>query len=508
MMAINQSALANAVINITGNTQGLQAAINDTKRQMHGFMVFAQAMGGRTGGFLANMLATGGAGPTAHALLGPNLGGMAQGFLSRHGAIANPIADVDAAIKQARQQYNQAIINHRVAAGNISLGAMYNGRRLLTPAEVTRAKIEHSVNAPKYADFKDAALQNVAAGAQKMAMMFGKIGLITMAMGEVFTRSIASFREFDKSIRKLTGVFGAAAHHMVGLRQGANVSLSQYARAAAGIGGALVGSGFSGLGARGMATTLTNRASQMAVAYGDEFERIASKMEDALRGSSVAMREYGVVLSDDIVRAFAYNKGMIRMGETMTETTATYARQALILKQTAANLKGVDSGVLSLNNQWDTLKSEVADVGASVGSLIAPFAAAGLMIGRFAVKFATFQYLDPNNILRMSGLGVEGQAAPTEQDERRAMLERARDDAARADDIIRRERGRQSSNVGFFSPEDFANHLQQSIFGDPTEMLRRQTDLQHELLIVSQEQLKILQDYGYKVKDGSNLIKP
>jgi uncharacterized membrane protein len=188
----------------------------------------------------------------------------------------------------------------------------------------------------------------------------------------------------------------------------------------------------------------------------------------------------------------------------MSASVEAQARYELIVSQLDKSIKNSSMSFFSLSNQWNTTVAGFSTLMGNLGSALAPVAAGILGVANAAAMLANMIVTVPFQLAKKAYQYVTG-STPDKADDA-DQLGRAKDDAARADDIIQRERARQSSNVGFHSPENFYNHIQKSIFGNPTEILKRQTDLLHEFLLVSEEQLKIMKDFGYKVKNGSFLI--
>lgn len=508
MMNVNQSVLASAVINITGNTQGFEYAISQTKKQMQGFMVFANAIGGRTGGLLANALTTGAMGPALKSVLGSKVGGKVSGFLDRHGLTENATGDVARSMDRAKRLFDIDTMTHRITGSRIGLGSMYNGRILNTPQDVKEARIRHAATRPKMETYTHGIVARAAASAQSLAMFYTKVGIAAA----VFKTLAESGMELDQKLRRASRIFGSSINTAMGGYGGigvANMSASQFAAGASGIGQELNMSGVGHKQSAGMSSVLANQAGQLAAQWGAEFEDVAGSMQSAIGGSNKAMEQFGVILSDDLVRAYAFNNGMIRQGEVMSNSIAAQARYALILNQTNEALKGGSSNVFNLKYQWDTFTSGLSTALEKLGVPLAKATAGVLAFVNATAKYAAGSFeLTGGGLLGAAGTALDYATGGEEAKKNEDLRATAKDDAARADDVIRRERARQSSNVGYHRPEDFYNHIQKGIFGDPVEFQKRTADLMHEFLIVSKEQRDILRSFGYKAVDGSALLAP
>jgi hypothetical protein len=510
MMNINQSVLANAVINITGNTRGFDYAINQTRKQMQGFLVFANAIGGKTGGLLANGLAMGAIGPVMNSVLGHKLGGKAGGFLQKFGLTSDPMKDVADAMDLARRRFAHETYLHKLRGLAIAQGNIYNGQRLNTPMDVRRARIEHAMAAPKMADISQQYVAGAASKAQSLALMLGQFGLVVTAATTAFKTLVASGMDLNEKMKKAVRVFGSNVGSVVGGydRFGASMSRSQYLSGASGIGLELNHAALGRGPTSAMASAMARRAGELAESNGDDFDEVVGKMQSALHGSTDALKNLGVVLSDDLVRAYAFNNGMIKLGEHMSEQVAIQARYALVMSQTKDSAQSALVRFFDVGVQWNSFLSGLGNSLSAMGSFLAPITAG--ILGVTNALMGLFAVISPFSYVRKftNAIGITSDDQNNAALDRQKLLEQAKDDASRADDVIRRERARQSSNVGYHSPEDFYKHIQKGIFGDPTEFQKRQTDLMHEFVIVSKETRDILRDFGYKVKDGSALLQP
>lgn len=520
MSMINQAALATAVVNIVGNTQGLDKAIGESQKRMRGFMVFAQAMGGKTGGMLANMFSAGGAHPFLTSVMGNRVGGGISTFLQNRGILQNPVGSISDAMDRARRQYDRDRNIHRLQGANIQVGAQFQGRTLQDARDVRVARVEHSRTAPKLADFMERNLNGVAEEAQQQALMFGKLGLYLTLTAMTFKKLAESGAELDRQFRKASNVFGRTLQTAMGGYGGfgSNMSRSQYIAGASGIGQQLAANGVGTSQSSGMTANMARGAGRLAQMWSAQFEDVAGKIASAIGGSENALQQYGIVLDENLVRANAYNKGMIRLHETMSEAVASQSRYQLIMAQIDKSTKDMGSGFFDLNNQWNVFTSNLSSSLQTLGSYLSPVAAGLLGIANAAASFlaktgnyamAPIKMGASVGAAAMNAIGLGGTPDPnTPGGDRQAMLARAAQDSGRVEDILRRERARQSSNVGYHSPDDFYQHIQKGIFGDPVEFAKRQADMLTELVVVSKEQLSALRDFGYKAVDATALLKP
>lgn len=517
---INAAALATATVNIVGNTRGLEHAIGESRKQMYGFLTFAQAIGGKSGAMLANLFAGGGAAPVLSSVLGKGLGGRIAGSLQNAGLLKDPVGDVAKALDAAKAQFRRDSLAHRVVGTGIRVGGVFNGQPIQNAQQAAILRAQHAANAPKWEDYLRKSVAGAATEAGEFALTLSKAGAFVAVAGVAFRKLAESGAELDRQYRKAANVFGsnlsAAAAGFGGI--GSNISRSQYLAGAAGIGQEFAAGGVGPGRSSSMTASLTRRASELAAQWSVPFEDAAGKVQSALAGSNNALNEFGVVLSDDLVRANAFNKGMIRLHETMSGQVAVLSRYDLILNQTESATKAMSQGFFNLDYQWSVFTSNITNYLQTLGSYLSPVAAGLLGLGNALAKFLSVVTTYTWMPFQAAGSAIKGayqaagiigpDAVAGGGADRQALMAQVAQDAKRADEILRRERSRQSSNVGYHSPEAFYEHIQKGIFGDPVEFAKRQADLLQKLLIVSQEQYEELKAFGYKVKNAAPLLQP
>jgi hypothetical protein len=117
---------------------------------------------------------------------------------------------------------------------------------------------------------------------------------------------------------------------------------------------------------------LTTRGADFASVYDLDVDEALNKFQSGLAGETESLRKFGVDLSAAAVETFAYENGIAKVGETLTEQQKVQARYGALLEQTAKVEGDRANTADSFANQSRTLKAELTDLSAEVGDELVP----------------------------------------------------------------------------------------------------------------------------------------
>lgn len=80
---------------------------------------------------------------------------------------------------------------------------------------------------------------------------------------------------------------------------------------------------------------LTSAAYDFAAQYDTEVGTALEKLKSGLTGSSLPLREFGVIINETMVKTYAWSNGIAQQGKELTEQEKVLARYGLIMEQTA-----------------------------------------------------------------------------------------------------------------------------------------------------------------------------
>lgn len=151
------------------------------------------------------------------------------------------------------------------------------------------------------------------------------------------------------------------------------ISKQQATDAANAIGNFGSKAGLSGDALGKFTTDTLARAGDAASMFGGTAQEAVDAFGSALRGEFEPIRKYGVLLDDNTVKAQALKMGLISSTkDALTPQQKTLAVQASILEQTAKAQGNFAQTADSAKNKQETLKAELANVSAELGTQLLP----------------------------------------------------------------------------------------------------------------------------------------
>lgn len=211
------------------------------------------------------------------------------------------------------------------------------------------------------------AAASVAGGA--LAGLGAGFGLAKAVEG--FRSMISAASDLDENINKVKAVFGEGAASVIAdsdaMARAFGNSKNQYLDAAGRFGGLFKGAGFAGEQTAKLSQQFTRLAADAASFFNVDFETAFMKLRSGLSGEAEPLRDFGVFLTEDGVKAYAYAHGIAAMGAALTDQQKIMARVAMItagLSDANGDLARTSGGVANLaRNAWGQLENLGAEVG-------------------------------------------------------------------------------------------------------------------------------------------------
>lgn len=207
-----------------------------------------------------------------------------------------------------------------------------------------------------------------------------KVGLIGVGGASVVAgaKMISLASDAEEMAAKFKVVFGPAADR-------ATKSLDAFSRAtgtskfalreqAAGFQALIRPMGLSTDRAAGMSVGMTKLATDLASFNNTSVKEAITALQSGLVGESEPLRRYGVQLSAARIEAFAYARGIAKVGSELTPAQKAQASYGLILKDTKLAQGDATRTAGSFANQFKTLKARVTDIATEIGVVLLPVA--------------------------------------------------------------------------------------------------------------------------------------
>lgn len=142
--------------------------------------------------------------------------------------------------------------------------------------------------------------------------------------------------------------------------------------------------GMSALQSAGMAAELVKMAADLSAFYVIPRERVFEKLASGLEGQIRPLREVGIFLSADAVKAEALESGLIKVNRDLTEQEKILARLSLIRKQFAAGpaVGNLAATIQSPKMQLEKLQGDLVNAATAFGDKLLSSLQSGISLAR------------------------------------------------------------------------------------------------------------------------------
>jgi len=272
-----------------------------------------------------------------------------------------------------------------------------------------------AVNLPIITEFNGAGIDRAIAefkkletNTEKAAFVMKKAFLPAVAALGALTAAampaIDAASDLNETVSKTQVIFGAASKEVLafGDQTAKSLGISKQAAldASATFGVFGKAAGLTGSSLATFSTDFTKLAADMASFNNTTPEQAITAIGAALRGESEPIRQYGVLLSDAVLKQEAMALGIYDGVGALTAQQKVLAAQAAIYKQTGDAQGDFERTSGGLANQQRILTASIQDLQASIGKALLPVVQAVLP---YVTKFADWAAKNPKVFLAIAG---------------------------------------------------------------------------------------------------------
>lgn len=212
-----------------------------------------------------------------------------------------------------------------------------------------------------------------------MALAYGAMGT---SAGLAVKYAIDAASNLEESINAVKVSYGESAEaiHKLGQNSVDSFGLSQRAFNEAAVSFTSFAEDVAGDGGdvAGTLNDLMLRSTDFASVMNIDVTQAAGAFKSALSGEAEPLKAFGINISDAAVKAYALERGLIKVGGTMTDQQKVQARYGLIMQETskvAGDFANTSDGYA---NSMRKAKAEVENIAASMGKALLPMLASSL----------------------------------------------------------------------------------------------------------------------------------
>ncbi|OJW26901.1 MAG: hypothetical protein BGO49_21510 [Planctomycetales bacterium 71-10] len=189
----------------------------------------------------------------------------------------------------------------------------------------------------------------------------------------------------EESFNKIDAVFGDSAGGVAqqarDMAQAFGISVTEMSDAAGRMGSMFTGAGFDQSSAADYSNVMTRLANDLSRFNDTSFETAFDKLRSGLSGESEPLRDFGIFLTEDLVKTRALAMGLGDLNGTLSESEKIQARANLILEQAgpaigaaAREADGASAKMEALAGRWENLTTTIGQqfapvVGDAMGGL-------------------------------------------------------------------------------------------------------------------------------------------
>lgn len=229
---------------------------------------------------------------------------------------------------------------------------------------------------------------------------FGVVGVLYKVV-QFFKDGVKGASDLNEAANKSKVVFGSA---FGSIEQQANAmnkrfGISRQAQldVASGFGAMAQGAGYTEQASAELSNRLTKLAADFSSSANLSFGEAGQKIRSALAGEAEPLRQFGVVIDENTVKAYAYSNGLARAGQELSAQAKITARAELIARGLAYAQGDLERTSGDAANQFRKAGGGIQEFGVRIGELLLPAINAGTTAFNefLAVTLDAFQGIQP-----------------------------------------------------------------------------------------------------------------
>ena len=195
---------------------------------------------------------------------------------------------------------------------------------------------------------------------------------------------VSTASDLSENMNKVEAIFGSGSKTVIdasnAMAKAFGTSKNEFLDSAGRMGGLFKGAGMSQQAAASLSVEFTKLAADAASFFNTDFETAFMKIRSGLSGESEPLKDFGVLMTEDAVKAQAYAMGLAKVGTELTSAMKVQARAAIISKGLAdaqGDLERTSGGVANASR---ALWGRIENLAGSIGQAFLPAVEKGLAV--------------------------------------------------------------------------------------------------------------------------------
>jgi hypothetical protein len=208
----------------------------------------------------------------------------------------------------------------------------------------------------------------------------GKLGAVGVALAGAFAAQkiagglmsmVSTASDLSENMNKVEAIFGSGSKTVIdasnAMAKAFGTSKNEFLDSAGRMGGLFKGAGMSQQAAASLSVEFTKLAGDAASFFNTDFETAFMKIRSGLSGESEPLKDFGILMTEDAVKAKAYAMGLAKVGTELTSLMKVQARAALIsqgLADAEGDLERTSGGVANASRAlWGRIENLAGSIG-------------------------------------------------------------------------------------------------------------------------------------------------
>lgn len=198
----------------------------------------------------------------------------------------------------------------------------------------------------------------------------------------LFTKMVSGASDLNENMNKVQAIFGSASSSVIAdsqkMADAFGMSKNEFLDSAGKLGGLFKGAGFGGDDVAALSTQFVKLSADASSFFNVPFDVALQKLRSGLSGEAEPLRDFGVFLTEDAVKAKAMAMGLATAGQELSNQAKVQARAAIItesLKDAQGDLAKTADGLANSSREFS---GRIENLSASFGQTLAPIAGAAL----------------------------------------------------------------------------------------------------------------------------------
>lgn len=203
-------------------------------------------------------------------------------------------------------------------------------------------------------------------------------GAAAIGAAEGLRKMVTTASDLNENISKTQAIFGSGSKTVVQaadeMAAAFGVSKNEFLDASSRMGGLLKGAGYSAQEAADLSVQFTKLSADASSFHNLPFDQAFGKLRAGLSGESEPLKDLGILMNEDMVKAQAFAMGLAKQGQELSNQAKVQARAAIIARGLADAQGDLARTADGVANRTRELQGRMENLSGAIGTTLQPIA--------------------------------------------------------------------------------------------------------------------------------------